>query len=78
MCSNSSVSETAAARLVVSDRGESLSPKYAPEIMAPAVTSIDMPAAAAMPTSATPTVPAVVQELPIETATTAQIITVAT
>ena len=52
--------------MVVSERGDNLSPKYAPEITAPAVTSMESPDAPAIPTSDNPTVPAVVQELPIE------------
>ena len=37
-------------------------------MMAPAVTSMDCPKAAAMPTNAMPKVPATVQELPIASA----------
>ena len=39
ICPNKSVPATAGARLVVSDRGDILSPKYEPEIIAPAVIS---------------------------------------
>ena len=52
------------ARMVVSLRGDILSPKYAPEMMAPAVHASDMPNALPMPSSATPMVATVVHELP--------------
>ena len=46
------------ARLVVSERGETLSPKYAPDTMAPAVIASDIPIPLAIPIKATPTVAA--------------------
>ena len=77
MCPNKSVPATAGARLVVSDRGDILSPKYEPEIIAPAVISRDIPNPAAAPINAIPTVPATVQELPIDKAINAQIMQLA-
>ena len=56
------------ARTVVSDRGDTLSPKYAPEIMAPAIQPGSYPWAVPMPTRATPIVAMVVHELPVITA----------
>ena len=44
--------------------GDILSPKYAPEMMAPAVQASLIPRACPMPNSATPMVAMVVQELP--------------
>src|SRR3990167_6107852 len=72
MCANTLVSVTAAARLVVSDRGDILSPKNEPETTAPAVQYSGMPKAVPMPTSARPTVPTVVQLEPIDSETTEQ------
>ena len=63
----------AGARLVVSDRGDILSPKYAPDIMAPAVIPAGTPSPLPIPISATPMVPTVDQELPVAVAITAQI-----
>jgi hypothetical protein len=62
-----------AVRIVVSDSGESLSPRYAPEITAPAVIAGETPNIRAIPTKPTPMVPAVVHELPIDRAITPQI-----
>ncbi len=58
------------ARLVVSENGESLSPKYAPDTMAPAAIPEGTPNVVPIPISATPTVPAVDQELPVIKETT--------
>ena len=58
---------------VVSDKGEILSPKYAPEMIAPAITPSLNPSAFPMPSRATPMVAIVVQELPIISDTNAQI-----
>ena len=55
----------AGARLVVSDRGDILSPKYAPDRMAPAVIPGFMPRPKPMPIRATPMVPMVPQEEPV-------------
>lgn len=59
---------------MVSLKGDILSPKYAPEITAPAIIPVEMPKADPMPTSAIPTVAEVVQELPVAMEITAQII----
>ena len=71
---NKSVPAMAGARFVVSDKGDILSPKYAPEIIAPAVTDGDKPNPVAIPISATPNVPATVHELPMLIEDIAQII----
>ncbi len=65
-------------RIVVSDSGVILSPKYAPQITAPAATFSDRPRTFAMPTNATPRVPAVVHELPVIMPTSAQMAAEAT
>ena len=49
MCSNSSDPATAGARLVVSDSGDILSPKYAPEMIAPAAMPRLIPSPLATP-----------------------------
>jgi hypothetical protein len=46
---------------------------YAPETTAPAVIAVGIFSTGAMPTNATPSVAAVVQELPVTAPTTAQI-----
>ena len=56
----------AGARFVVSDSGDILSPKYAPEMIAPTVMPSGMPRPCPTPTRATPMVPMVVQELPVK------------
>jgi hypothetical protein len=65
-------------RIVVSERGVILSPKYAPQMTAPAAISSARPITLAMATNATPSVPAVVHELPVTMPTTAQIAAVVT
>ena len=45
---------------------------YAPEMIAPAAIVVDMPRIGAIPMNATPSVPAVVHELPVTMPTTAQ------
>ena len=65
MCSKSFESEIADARFVVSDSGLSLSPKYAPLIIAPATQPSLIPIAVPIPTKATPTVPTVPQDEPV-------------
>lgn len=70
MCSYKVVPETTGAKLVESERGEILSPKYAPETTAPAAAASDTSKPAATPISATPTVPADPQEVPVHTETT--------
>src|SRR6516164_1706232 len=59
-------------KIVVSDSGDILSPMYAPEMTAPAVIAVDIFRTGAMPTNATPSVAAVVQELPLTAPTAAQ------
>ena len=73
-CSNNSLPATAGARLVVSDNGEILSPKYAPEITNPAVIGSGRPKPALIPIKATPTVDLVVQQHHVAIATTTEII----
>ena len=73
MCVKSGTRLTDEAITVVSDSGEILSPKYAPEMMAPAITPSENPSALPMPISATPIVAMVVHELPTITDTSAQI-----
>src|SRR4051795_5975470 len=64
-------------RTVVSETGVILSPKYAPEMTAPAVMAGSAPMSGAIATNATPGVAAVVQELPMARPTTPQMMTVA-
>jgi len=73
ICENTSVPVTAGARFVVSDKGEILSPKKAPETTAPAVQYMGISKPSPMPISASPTVPTLPQLVPNETETTAQI-----
>ena len=75
---NKSVPAIAGARFVVSDRGDILSPKYAPEIIAPPTIPTLMPNAVPIPTSAIPTVADVVQLEPVATDTIAHTIHAAT
>ena len=72
MCLNSGVPVTDEARTVVSERGDILSPKYAPEMIAPATIPASKPCALPMPISAKPIVAIVVQELPLIIETIAQ------
>lgn len=72
ICSNKSTPVTAGARFVVSDKGDILSPKNAPEIIAPAIRAGSYPRALPMPIKASPTVAAVVKALPILVPTIAQ------
>src|SRR5690554_6329914 len=74
ICANTSCVVTAGARLVVSDSGEILSPKNAPETTAPAVQYVGTSKPAPIPISARPTVPTVPQEVPSDTETTEHII----
>ena len=64
-------------RIVVSESGVILSPKYAPQMTAPAAIASETPSTFAIPTNATPSVPAVVHELPVTMPTIAQIAAVA-
>ena len=78
MCSKRLTPATADAIFVVSDSGDILSPKYAPEITAPAAIPVGIPRPSPIPISAIPTVPAVPHEVPVESETIAQMIHVAT
>jgi hypothetical protein len=64
ICVKSSTDETPDAKFVVSDIGDILSPKQAPQIIAPATHGAGMPIAIPAPIRATPTVLTVVNELP--------------
>ncbi len=77
ICVKSGVPTVCEAMIVVSDRGESLSPKYAPEMIAPAHIAAGMPNDCPMLMSATPNVAIVVHELPVSKEIIEQIITVA-
>ena len=70
---NRGVPQSEDARTVVSDKGDILSPKYAPESMAPAVHPSLKPSALPIPIKATPMVATVVHELPVITDTRALI-----
>ena len=74
ICVNNGVPADDEARTVVSESGDTLSPKYAPEIMAPATNPGSYPWAVPIPIRATPIVAIVVHELPVITAITALII----
>ena len=78
ICVNKSVPAIAGARFVVSDKGDILSPKYAPEITAPAAIPEGIPMVFPIPINATPTVAAVVHELPVAIEIMAQTIHEAT
>ena len=75
---NNSDPATAGARLVVSERGDILSPKYAPEMMAPAVRPRFRFCAVATPTRAMPMVDAVVHDDPVASDTKQQMMQAAT
>ncbi|CRH77484.1 Uncharacterised protein [Chlamydia trachomatis] len=66
ICSNNGAPTVPDARLVESDNGDILSPRNAPEMIAPAVIANDKSIAAAIPIKATPIVADVVSELPIQ------------
>src|SRR6056297_3453939 len=63
-CSNNSQSAMAAAILVVSDKGDNLSPKNAPEIIAAAVRGVAKPIAFPTAIKAIPTVAIEVKDVP--------------
>ncbi|CAM5191738.1 hypothetical protein LSPH26S_02237 [Lysinibacillus sphaericus] len=67
--SNKSVFVKPAARFVVSDKGDILSPKYEPEITAPAIIGAGIPILKPIPIPATPIVAIVDHELPIASET---------
>ena len=62
-----------AAKLVVSERGEILSPKYAPDMIAPATQPSWIPKERPIPIKANPIVAIVVQELPVINETIVQV-----
>ena len=72
MWTNRSVPVAELARIVVSLKGDSLSPKYAPEIIAPALHGAGTPSTVPIPSNATPIVATVVQDEPVIRDTTAQ------
>ena len=65
ICSYNSLPAAIGARLVVSDNGDNLSPKKAPDTTAPAVAGKDTPRPPAIPIIATPIVPAAPHEVPV-------------
>jgi hypothetical protein len=67
MCENKSAFAIDDAKTVVSDIGDILSPKYAPEIMAPALRAEGTPSASPIPSRAIPIVAIVVHEVPVIT-----------
>ena len=71
ICSYKVVPAAIGAKFVVSDNGDILSPKYAPETTAPATTGNGAPIPAATPISTTPTVPADPHEVPVQIETNA-------
>ena len=77
MCWKRSVPATAGARFVVSESGDILSPKYAPEMTTPAVRGAGTPRPSAIPIRAMPTVPDVPHDVPVESDTTEQMSSVA-
>src|SRR5699024_6169245 len=64
ICANKSTFNIEDAMFVVSESGDILSPKKAPETIAPAVIGSDTSIALDIPIKATPMVPTVVNELP--------------
>src|SRR5699024_2121840 len=64
ICANKSTFNIEDAIFVVSESGDILSPKNAPETIAPAVIGKDTSIALDIPIKATPMVPTVVKELP--------------
>ncbi len=78
MCVNRSVPAIAGARFVVSESGDILSPKYAPDMIAPATIPAGIFNTVPIATKAIPTVAEVVHEEPVATETIAQTIQAAT
>ena len=64
-------SEASALKFVVSDTGDTLSPKKAPEIIAPATSGKGIPILVAIPINATPEVAADPHEVPVNVETIA-------
>ena len=71
ICSYNSLPAAIGAKLVVSESGDNLSPKNAPETTAPAVAGNDTPSPPAIPIMATPIVPADPQDVPVTIASIA-------
>ena len=67
MCSQRSTPAAAGVKLVVSDNGDILSPKKAPETIAPPVSDGGIPSPKPIPIIARPTVPTVPHEVPVAT-----------
>ena len=67
ICEKRSALAIEEARTVVSDMGDILSPKYAPEMMAPALKAGGMPMALPTPNRAMPMVAMVVHDVPVMT-----------
>lgn len=65
ICLKRSAPDTDEASTVVSDIGDILSPKYAPEIIAPAVNASGISSALPIPRRAMPMVAMVVHEVPV-------------
>ncbi|MPN00231.1 hypothetical protein SDC9_147425 [bioreactor metagenome] len=65
ICSKTFTSQVAEDKLTVSEIGDNLSPKIAPEITAPAVIAGSMPRPPPIPIRATPKVAAVPHEVPV-------------
>ena len=78
ICVNKLVPAIAGARLVVSDKGDILSPKYAPDIIAPAIRPFEISKALPIPNRAIPTVAIVDHELPEANETIAHMMAAAT
>ena len=74
MWANKSLPAIAAAKFVESDKGDILSPKTAPEIIAPAVKAGEKPIALPIPNRAIPIVEMVVNPLPMAEPTKEQTI----
>ncbi len=72
ICEIKSLPAIAGARLVVSDKGDILSPKYAPLKIAPATKPSEISSALPIPINAIPIVAEVVHELPVAIETTIQ------
>ncbi len=72
ICSKRFTPPIPAAKFVVSDNGEMLFPKKAPETTAPAVIALSNPRICPIPRKAIPIVETVVKELPTVTPTSAQ------
>ncbi|MNP05250.1 hypothetical protein D3C76_971970 [compost metagenome] len=70
ICVNKDIPTTAGAKFVVSDKGDILSPKQAPQMIAPAASVGEIPVVKAIPIKATPIVLTVVNELPVNIETT--------